>query len=157
MSALPERKRKTYHKPTRQELQKRVTATCDLLAHGVRTGDIKRVISSRFATSPRSVERYLRRAREILIQETGEDKELHRGRSLDVYRSILRDGDATHSERLAAQGRIDRILGLEYQFDHATEHEHKHTISIRVMEAVRSQPEARAGMLKALEQIELGD
>lgn len=152
-SPMPERR--TYHKPTKIELEKRVTATADLLACGVRQGDIKRVISQRFDVSPRSVERYLRRAREILIEETGEDKELHRGKALDVYRSVLRDVGSSHSERMAAQGRIDRILGLEYQFDHAQKHEHKHAISVQVMESVRANPKARLQMLEALNDIEI--
>lgn len=138
-------------RPTQAERERRIKATADLLSNGVRQGDIKRVIAQRFDVSPRSVERYLRQARAVLIDELGEgDTDLHRARSLDTYRRILRESD-NDGHILAAQGRIDRILGLEHQFTPATvKHEHQHAVSIKLMEQVRKQPKLRNRLMSVL-------
>ena len=142
-------------RPTEKEREQRITATAELLARGVRQGDIKRVIAQRFDCSPRSVERYLRHARAVLIEEPDEgDTQIHRARSLDVYRSVLRDQEATHHERTNAQTRIDRILGLEHQFTPATvQHEHNHKVSVKLMEDIRKQPKLRNRLLAVLDDL----
>ena len=139
-------------RPTQEEREKRIKATATLLSNGVRQGDIKKLIAQRFDVSPRSVERYLRQARVVLIEELGEgDTQLHRSRALDVYRSVLRDEDASHHERMNAQTRIDKILGLEHQFTPAAvKHEHSHKVSIKLMEQVRKQPKLRNRLMSVL-------
>ena len=142
-------------RPTEKERERRIGATAELLARGVRKGDICRVIAARFDCSPRSVDRYLRHARANLIAELDEgDTQIHRARSLDVYRSVLRDQEASHHERLNAQTRIDKILGLEHQFTPLTvKHEHQHKVSVKLMEAVRKKPALRNRLMAVLDEL----
>ena len=101
-------------RPTRKEHDERVAICADMLARGFRNGAIKRRVAAFFDCSPRSVERYLRRARDRLVEELNEgDREEHRARALDQYRMLLRDDGTTPVVRLKAQERIDKILGLE--------------------------------------------
>lgn len=101
-------------RPTRKEHDERVAVCADMLARGFRNGAIKRRVAAFYSCSPRSVERYLRRARDRLVEELNEgDRETHRARSLDQYRMLLRDDSSSAVVRLKAQERIDRILGLE--------------------------------------------
>jgi len=102
-------------RPTRKEHDERVAVCADMLARGFRNGAIKRRVAAFYGCSPRSVERYLRRARDRLCEELdGEGgREEHRARSLDQYRMLLRDDGTTPVVRLKAQERIDKILGLE--------------------------------------------
>ena len=143
-----------FVRPTKAEREKRITATAELLARGVRKGDIRRVIAARFACAPRSVDRYLRCARAMLIEELDEgDTACHRARALDVYRSIQRTTDSDR-DRLQAQARIDKILGLEHQFTPATvQHEHKHKVSVELMESIRKEPKLRNRMLSVLDDL----
>ena len=143
-----------FVRPTKAEREKRITATAELLARGVRKGDIRRVIAARFDCAPRSVDRYLRCARAMLIEELDEgDTACHRARALDVYRSILRT-TASDRDRLQAQARIDKILGLEHQFTPATvQHEHKHKVSVELMESIRKEPKLRNRMLSVLDDL----
>ena len=101
-------------RPSRKEHDERVAVCADMLARGFRNGAIKRRVAAFYSCSPRSVERYLRRARDRLVEELNEgDRETHRARSLDQYRMLLRDDNSSAVVRLKAQERIDRILGLE--------------------------------------------
>ena len=140
-----------FVRPTQAESEKRVKATADLLSSGVRQTQIKALIAQRFDVSPRSVERYLRQARAMLIEELGEgDTKLHRSRSLDQYRQIMQDTDQD-SIRVQCQPRIDKLLGLEHQFSPlAVKHEHNHQVSIKLMEQVRKQPKLRNRLMSVL-------
>lgn len=101
-------------RPSRKEHDERVAVCADMLARGFRNGAIKRRVAAFYSCSPRSVERYLRRARDRLVEELNEgDRETHRARALDQYRMLLRDDNSSAVVRLKAQERIDRILGLE--------------------------------------------
>ena len=101
-------------RPTRKEHDERVAVCADMLARGFRNGAIKRRVAAFYDISPRTVERYLRRARDRLVEELEEGgRDEHRARSLDQYRMLLRDDGTTPVIRLKAQERIDKILGLE--------------------------------------------
>lgn len=141
-----------FIRPTQAEREKRIKATADLLASGVRKEDIKRCIAHRFSVSPRSVERYLRQAQAVLIGELSEGpQELHKARSLQTYRAILQDTD-DEKTAILCQTRIDKILGLEHQFTPATvKHEHQHAVSVKLMEQVRKEPKLRNSLMEVLD------
>lgn len=96
-----------------EELEVRVDYTLKLLTEGRRKSEIKKIFRQRYNVTARTVENYLSRARQILLTELKAEREEHTGRSLSVYRSILSDPKAKIKDRLAAQRRIDRLLGLE--------------------------------------------
>ena len=100
-------------KPDKKEHQKRIKMCVELLTRGFRDGEIKREVSTRYDCSPRTVERYLRRAREELALELGAPRAEHKARSLDQYRAILRTGGLAPALLIKAQERIDKLMGLE--------------------------------------------
>lgn len=61
----------------------------------------------------RTVERYLSRARDRFIEESGKSKEQLREESLNYYLAIARDLTADHRSRLQARERVDRLYGLD--------------------------------------------
>jgi len=114
MSQKRARNKMPSRKPTKIEHQKRVRMCVELLSRGFRDGEIKREVSNRYDCSPRTVERYLRRARDELADELGASRAEHKARSLDQYRAILRNPGGTPPALLIkAQERIDKLLGLE--------------------------------------------
>jgi hypothetical protein len=102
-----------YHKPTRAEQEERATFTAFLLSRYAHKGEIKRLLQARFGVSARSCERYLARARELLLAGSGAPLEEHRLQSYNFYVSVIRDPQATLREKLIAQKRLDKLLGLE--------------------------------------------
>jgi len=106
-----------HAKGTRKELEERISITADMLSRGFRDGQIKKRVAAFYGCSPRSVERYLRRAREMLCDELagvdGGGRDIHRAQSLDFYRSVMRADETNHQLKMKAQERIDKILGLE--------------------------------------------
>lgn len=101
-------------RPTRKEYDERITICADMLARGFRKSAIKVRMAAFYGVSARSVERYVSRARELLIEELQEgDRESHRARSLDQYRQLLREEGVPAAIRLKSQERIDKIMGLE--------------------------------------------
>jgi hypothetical protein len=96
-----------------------------MLSEGFYDGEIKRAVAAKYNLSPRTVERYLRRARDQIIAESGRPLVEHQTKSLAFYCAVRRgtmtvQGPtgpimqiATISERLRAQERIDQLMGLE--------------------------------------------
>lgn len=101
------------HRITNAEAQKRVEQMEVCLANGWRDGEIKRVFTKAWDCSGRQVLRYVSRARDNLTAALGESRTTHRARSLAHYQSVLSDPKATRKEKMHAQLRIDKLLGLE--------------------------------------------
>ena len=101
------------HRCTEREAEERTQLVVDLMSLGYHDGQIKRTVSGRYNVSPRSTEIYLGRARQVLRETAEGEPQEHRGRSLNVYAKVVRDPTATNFERIKAQSRIDKILGLE--------------------------------------------
>ena len=99
-------------RPTRDELEERITFTSTLLARRLYKGEIKAILKKKYGVTARSCERYLARARQRLIRRTGRSAEVHRGESVGFYESIIRNPESTLREKMSAQERIDFILGL---------------------------------------------
>ena len=144
---LDTKKRKTGKKPTRKEYLARVKLCMDLLGRGYRKTDIKVVVKKQYGVSYRTVENYLSRARAMLLDELGTTREEQRSRSLDLYRSVLKDSTSSARERILAQQRIDKVLGLE---DHQIKVQQPGTIShehggleLRIVEILKRNPEQR--------------
>jgi hypothetical protein len=105
--------KKPYHRPTRADQEERCAFTAFLLSRYARKGEIKSLLKARFGVSARTCERLLARARELLLEGTGASPEEHRLRAFSFYVSVIRDPASTLRERMLAQKRIDKLLGLE--------------------------------------------
>jgi len=113
---MPEKEKKKGgggHRCTEREAEERTQLVVDLMSLGYHDGQIKRTVAGRYSVSPRSTEIYLGRARQVLKETADGNPQEQRGCSLNVYAKVVRDPTATNFERIKAQSRIDRILGLE--------------------------------------------
>jgi hypothetical protein len=63
--------------------------------------------------SSRSVERYVSRARDIIMSELGRGKAFLRALSLLNYEQIVADPNTSARDRIRALARIDKLMGLE--------------------------------------------
>lgn len=114
MSDQPQPKpRKKPVKPTREEIQDRVEFTVFLLCRRLYKCDIKRILKKKYSVAARTCEEYLARARAVLVKESGKTQETHRIESLRFYESVIAGDGTTMRDRLHAQERIDKLLGLE--------------------------------------------
>lgn len=112
--AIAEREEKRNPGQTAEaELVARVELTLNMLTKGYRKSVIKTVMRQRYGVSPRTVENYLARAKEILLVELKEERDEHAGRSLAFYRSVIADPAVKMKDKLVAQRRIDLLLGLQ--------------------------------------------
>lgn len=105
--------RKKGIRPTKAEYRARVHGALDLLQAGHVDTEIKRILSERYNIHRNSVPRYLRRARDILLKQLGRPEEEHKAEAYYIYRGVLINEKSTTTERLKAQERIDKLLGLE--------------------------------------------
>jgi|GEM_PF-1080608 len=84
-----------------------------MLNRGKHVSEIKKAAVLKYCLSPRSVERYISRARQDMVEQSQTpDEEVHFV-AYDFYRSIISDTNSTQHERLNARKRIDKLLGLE--------------------------------------------
>ena len=99
------------HKPTAAELVERVDAARDLLGKGHPDGAVKRELAARFGCSPRSVERYLRRAREAMVRDRGLGPEVMRAQAGEFFARLAFEGDGD-GVRLGAMAALAKLYGL---------------------------------------------
>ena len=100
-------------RPTKQERRDRLEMARKLLSQRLSGGEAKRVMSRKYNMSPRTVERYLRRARTLLLQASGKTASTHRSEAYNFYASIVGNPKEKTRERILAQQRIDKLLALE--------------------------------------------
>lgn len=116
MIALNEQLVGEQHKrvrPTRVEHAKRIEFVRNMLASGFSKGEIKTVTKATYGIKSSTVGRYVSRARERMLQETGKQKAEHVADSYEFYRKIQANPDEKSIVRLKARERIDKLLGLE--------------------------------------------
>jgi hypothetical protein len=95
-----------------KEHQRRVDECRALLERHLTKSEIKKAITAKYDVDGRTVERYLSRARDLIVLEISETRDYFRSQSLAVYRSVLKNPDATLKEKILAQRQIDHLLGL---------------------------------------------
>ena len=102
-------------RPTTDEITDRVELCRSLLLRRVPKGTIKKAFRQRFGVDVdhTTIERYLLRAREGLVADLARGRQLHRAEALGFYESILADPAAAVRDKVKAQERIDKLLGLE--------------------------------------------
>src|SRR5690242_6202438 len=97
----------------RAEEDSRVAYTVHLLSRSLRKGEVKHLLRVRYGVSARTCERLLARARARLREQTGASPDEHRADAFAFYTSVIRDPDASLRDKLLAQKRIDKLLGVE--------------------------------------------
>lgn len=99
--------------PTAEEEQEREDFAYELLSRCLHKSQIKKEFIKRYEVKPRTVERYLSRARMRLAAAAQIGRDELRAESLSFYLSVLRDQTASHRDRLLARERVDRLFGLD--------------------------------------------
>jgi hypothetical protein len=99
-------------KISREASHERLRFVLQLLSRHVQKGEIKRFMRKKYGCCGRTTERYLARARELLIRSTGETSEFLRAQALALYEDVIRDPESTIRDRLIAQVSINHLLGL---------------------------------------------
>jgi hypothetical protein len=114
MRGMPRRKKpKPYEKPTEKEQEARVRAAIAMLRKGKYKHEIKHYFSEKWRLSPRTVERYLTRARDQIVTEENTDRDEQRALSASFYRKMAQDRAVPAGSRLFARKRIDELYGLD--------------------------------------------
>jgi hypothetical protein len=102
-------------KPTTDEVAERIELCRSMLLRRVPKSTIKKAFRQRFGTelSANTIEGYLGRAREAMLIDLTRGKQALRADSLAFYESILADPNAPYRDKVRAQERIDKLMGLE--------------------------------------------
>lgn len=93
----------------------------ELMARRLTKGTIKLALAKQFMMSARTIEDVLSLAREEISQEFGRPKVEHQEDAMEFYKSVIRDPNASHKDKIRAQEGIDRLLGLSAQFKSTVE------------------------------------
>lgn len=95
-----------------------VEYVADLMARRWRKHRIKQHLEEELGVPVRidTYEAIRKAARELLEQDTDKKRDAHRRDAIAFYESVIRDESASHKERIMAQHRLDKLMGLESQF-----------------------------------------
>lgn len=100
--------------PSRTEITKRkLNLARGLLERRIPISDVKRALVQEFSCSERSAQRFITKAYELLRLDSEKPREDHLSDSYAFYLGIIRDASNSTRDRLRAQERIDKLLGLE--------------------------------------------
>ena len=99
---------------SQEEVIRRVEYTIHLLRQGphLKSRIIKK-LKEKYGIQWRMANKYLTAAREHILLHLEDVKEHHRADSLSLYEGVLTNPKATPLEKIKAQERIDKLLGLE--------------------------------------------
>jgi hypothetical protein len=102
-------------RPSVEEIAERIELCRSLLLRRVAKATIKKAFRQRFGTDidHATIERYLTRAREAMLSDLTRGRQNHRAGALAFYESIFDDHTASVRDKVKAQERIDKLLGLE--------------------------------------------
>jgi len=110
------RKRKKAGRPPGAEQKicdEAVQLAEELLCRREHKSKVKVVLWEKFRIQYRTAETVISRARARIMERSGKTIEEHRADAYAFYDSILRDPVADTRERIVAQARIDKLLGLQ--------------------------------------------
>ena len=96
------------------DTEARIEDTYRLLAKGHRPSQITEAIARKYGCSKlTALDEYLPRAQEMMVEEASTPKEVLRAKGLAFYSSVIDDTATATRDKINAQARIDRLLGLE--------------------------------------------
>jgi len=106
----PQKDRK---QPTKAEIERRTEAVQQMLILCQTDGQIKKACAAKWGCEPRSVEPYLRRARDANVAESDHTTAEWRADQVARYMRFAADDSVPEALRLKALERIDKLHGLE--------------------------------------------
>ena len=104
--------RKPYKKPTNIEVEQRIEAAYLLLAQRRVITQIHAIFAKEYGLDWHTTNRYLSRARDRMLKESGSTKAEQRQNSFHTYLSVIRDPRSKSSDKIQAQRSIDDLLAL---------------------------------------------
>ncbi|WP_417386945.1 hypothetical protein [Gimesia sp.] len=110
MTTTPPKTRTRISSEQRHQLLEAVKMLLGLHRH---PSDIKRAISKEYQLSPRSVERYITRARNEMVESLTIPLEQLRAQSFQYYLYKLQHADLSEREQIRCRERMDKLLGLD--------------------------------------------
>lgn len=108
----PKKQRKPLYRPTIRESRGIMMAVIDMLAFGYRKSEIKRTVKSKWNISTHTVERYIARAREEMLEAMEKTQMEHIAESIEFWQKIARNLKAPLAERRKARENIERLMGI---------------------------------------------
>jgi hypothetical protein len=95
------------------EREERIDFAADQLLKSRFRKDWYDAIQTKYGVGWRQAARYIALARKRMLQATKKPREQLIAEAVDFYRSVVKDERLSHKSRMAAQRRIDKLLGLE--------------------------------------------
>lgn len=138
----------------KKEMEVRVIACKEWLRRGHHRGEIKRMGSEAFKCSTRSVEKYMRRAQNLLIEQLNTSKEEQRAMDLETISKIIRESDEQRVV-IEALKRKAAMLGLDAPSVHHVTAE-THISSDPVSERILEDEDYRDEYLSLVERAQFG-
>lgn len=135
MPDKPAKKRRKTPRSTAAEMERRVLYTVELLARGLRKGDIKRALREKFGAHlhAKTCERYISRAFEQLRAGAADDQvDDLRAQALAFYQSVIADPLAKDADRIKAQVALCKLMGLDRPAPQEHTHDHQHSGVVEV-------------------------
>lgn len=99
-------------KPTAKDYGKRVQQCIELLALRRTRHEIIAAMTAEYGVHWQTVDRYLLRAREVMLERSQRPKRDHIADAFSLYENVIKDPMATRKERLQAQDGLNDLLGL---------------------------------------------
>lgn len=107
--------------PSRAELSdQKLAFVRGLLEVRTPLGEIKATFGKKFNCNPRSAERFITLAYELMRLDTDKTPEDHKSDAYQFYSKIVGDASEKTVDRIRAQERLDKILGLEAEIKIST-------------------------------------
>jgi hypothetical protein len=91
----------------------RVELCRKLLASHASESDVERALVQKFGVGRRQARRYLAAARRAMLVAAERSREVHLAEAYAFYRSLAANADAKDADRIKAQERIEKLLGLD--------------------------------------------
>lgn len=104
--------RSTGERPTKAEKQFRIELAAEMLAKGYSKASIKKTFRERWKLSARTIERYLQRARDMMLSESNLSIDELTAESVLFWKSRMRDPKLPPREQSKARENLDKIFGL---------------------------------------------
>ena len=99
--------------PQRRPTRRQCVELCrKLLTMRVHDTDIELSLAESYGTTGRSARRYLARAKRALLDAARRPRDEHVADAYALYCAVISDPNAKHADKLKAQERIDKLLGL---------------------------------------------
>src|SRR5437868_13297158 len=108
---------------TKHAIEQKIEFACYCLLNYPHRTQWHHAFAKKFGLKWRQADNYIRLARERLLEATKRDKEEQRAESVSFYQQIARNGLMPLRERIKAQSRVDRLLGLEAPIHHVLQDE----------------------------------